>query len=305
MKLKILDYIENNDLDSNFLQTKKWAELKKNEGWNYYFLNFYKKDFVGYALLLERNEKMFKIHYIPRGPILKNITDLKEVLELIQNFSKEHKASFLKIEPNYEYSKENLIYFENFIESHKSYQPIDTAIIHLEEDLIKNIPSKKRGRIRNKQNLIFRETQDLEKFYNLYKKTFENKNFKGRSLSYFKDMKKYFKEDLKIFEVLSEDHVIASSINIIHQDMITYLYSGSDSNFNNFYPGYILLYNTALFAQEKGLKYFDLWGISYTNKKWAGFSEFKFNMGGKPFKFIGSFDYPINKILYKIYSKLK
>ncbi len=305
MNIKILSYIEDNSIESNFLQSIEWAEFKKKEGWNYYFLHFYKDDnLVGYTLLLEKIEKIFKIHYIPRGPNIKKIEYLPEILSLIEKFSKDNKASFLKIEPSFEYNESLLVYFKDYKLSHKSYQPEDTAIIYLEEDILKNIPSKKRGRVRNKSNLIFRETYNIESFYTLYSNTFKNKNFKGRGLEYFKDMKEFFKDDMKIFEVAQNKKIISSSVNIFYKDTVTYLYSGSDTSFNNLYPGYLLVYNTALFAKEKGFKYFDLWGISYDNESWKGFSEFKFNLGGKAKKFLGSFDYPINKVLYSLYKKL-
>ena len=304
MKIKVEKEIPDNSMESNFLQSEKWAKFKKKEGWNYYFLHFYKDNKLsGYTLLLEKQEGIFKIHYIPRGPILTNIGDLPEVLPLIENFSKESKASFLKIEPEFEYSDSTLSYFKDYKISHKSYQPIDTAIIYLKEDLMKNIPSKKRGRVRNKHNLIFRETNNIDSFYELYSNTFRNKNFKGRGLEYFKDMREYFKDSMKIFEIIQKNNVISSSVNIFYKDTVTYLYSGSNTTFNNLYPGYVLVYSTALFAKEQGFKYFDLWGISDNNKKWIGFSEFKFNLGGKTKKFAGSFDYPINNILYSLYKR--
>lgn len=305
MKITVEKKIQDNSMESNFLQSEEWAEFKKKEGWDYYFLHFYKNNnLVGYTLLLERQEKIFKIHYIPRGPILTKTEYLEDILPLIENFSKESKASFLKIEPSLEYSDSTLSYFKDYKISHKSYQPVDTAIIYLEEDLMKNIPSKKRGRVRNKNNLIFRETTNINSFYKLYSDTFKNKNFKGRGIEYFKDMREYFKDDMKIFEVVLDRKIISSSVNILHKDTITYLYSGSDTSFNNLYPGYVLVYSTAVFAKEKGLKYFDLWGISYDNKSWIGFSEFKFNLGGRAKKFAGSFDYPINNLLYSLYKRL-
>ncbi len=305
MNYKVLDHIEENTFKSNFLETENWALLKQEEGWKSFFIHFYINDkLIGYTLLLEKKTNIFKLHYIPRGPIIEE-EYFKEALDLIISFSKKEGAFLLTIEPSLEYSDTRIKYLEKFKESSVSYQPKETAIINLEEDIIKNIPSKKRGRIRNKHNLIFRETDDLENFYKLYKNTFENNNFKGRSLNYFHNMKKCFKEDMLIFEVLHENTVISSSVNIVHQDSITYLYSGSLKEFNNLYPGYLLVYETAKYAQSIGLKSFDLWGVSYDNPSWKGFSEFKFNMGGRYFKFLGNFDYSFNNLLYFVYKKLK
>ncbi len=306
MEIKIKDKIENNNFKTNFLQTEEWAYFKNKEGWSYFFLHFYKnKELLGYTVLLEKKEKFFKINYVPRGPIVSKISDLSSILPLIKDFSKKRGAHLLKIEPDLEFSDENLKYFSSYKSVKDFYQPIQTAIIYLEDDLIKNIPSKKRGRIRNKENLIFRETQELDNFYKIYKSTFENKNFKGRGEEYFYNMKEIFKDRMKIFEVLKDNEVISASVNILNGDTITYLYSGSLKEYNNLYPGYLLVYNTALYAKEKGFKNFDLWGISDENEKWKGFSEFKMNLGGKPFRFLGSFDFIFNSLYYSIYKSVK
>ena len=290
---------------SNFMQTVNWAEFKKDYGWDNIKIIF-KDDSknIGFVIILIKKVKYFKLFYIPRGPIIED-KYLKSAISKIEEIAKNSKASLLKIEPDIEYNEKYIEYFKKYKISKDFIQPIDTAFIDLKSDLIKNIPSKKRGRIRNKFNLKFVETNNLNDFFDVYKNNAILLNYKSRDITYFQNLIEHFGENVKIFKVLNNKKIIASSFNIIYNNTMTYLYSGTNKAYNHMYPGYFLIFNSAMWGKEHNLEYYDLWGISEKNKSWKGFSEFKLNLGGRPFKYLGSLNLYINPIYSYIYKLIK
>ncbi len=305
--IKIVDS-KINKLYGNFLQTPSWGKLKQYEGWDPLNIVFTSKgDVVGYTLALVRKQSFFKLMYVPRGPIVKDMKYFKEAVDMLVIISKMQNCSMLKIEPDLEYKKDYLDFLKNFTISQKPIQPLETGMLNLrltEEELIKNIESKKRVRVRNKFNLEFkREDENIEGFYSIHKKTSEIQNFKTRGIEYFKRMQDIFKESTRIYSVYKDNKLIASSFNIIYKDTITYLYSGSNKEYNNMYPGYHLVFQTALASKKEGLLYFDLWGVG-NQEKWKGFSDFKINLAPTMKRYLGSFDLPLNKSHYFIFKLL-
>ena len=306
------EVIEDNDIfqkqisqfQSSFLQSVNWSEFKKIYGWDNIKILFKKENEVlGFTIILVRKIKFFRFFYIPRGPIIED-RYLEAALSQIEKIAKSNKASVLKIEPDLLDSEKYIQYFRNYKKTDDFIQPVYTALIDLsktKEELIKNIPSKKRGRIKNKFNLVFEETDNINDFFTVYKNNAENSNFKSRDIDYFQNLLKQFKGGVKMFKVLYEKEIISASFNIIYKNHMTYLYSGSNKKYNNMYPGYFLVFNTMLWGSEQNIKSYDLWGISEENKSWEGFSEFKLNIGGSPFKFLGSFDLYINPLYAYIY----
>ena len=73
---------------THILQTDEWAKIKQNYGWEPYYKTW--KDENGEinaaALILERSVSVlglrFKVLYIPRGPLFKNLSD-RDLMEKV------------------------------------------------------------------------------------------------------------------------------------------------------------------------------------------------------------------------------
>jgi lipid II:glycine glycyltransferase (peptidoglycan interpeptide bridge formation enzyme) len=122
-------------------------------------------------------------------------------------------------------------------------------------------------------------------------------------MEYFKRIKDIFQNNIRVYCVYKDNKLISSSFNIIYKDTITYLYSGSNKEYNNMYPGYHLVFQTALASKKEGLLYFDLWGVG-EQEKWKGFSDFKINLAPSIKNYLGSFDLPLKKSHYFIFNLL-
>ena len=83
---------------------------------------------------------------------------------------------------------------------------------------------------------------------------------------------------------------------------------GADYEHRKYNAGIILLIKMILDAKANGRKFFDFWGVTTSEDPkhpWYGFSKFKMSFGGKLLTFTGTYDLPINKNKYRLYSLLR
>ena len=93
-----------------FHQTEEWANLKKVNGWDSYYVGLKDKNkIVAGALLLSKTLPIIKkkMFYSPRGFLI-DYNDkelLKKFTEELKVFAKKEKAIFIKIDPYVEYQE--------------------------------------------------------------------------------------------------------------------------------------------------------------------------------------------------------
>jgi serine/alanine adding enzyme len=211
----------------------------------------------------------FESQYGYGGPISNSINE---------EFNDSAQASFLK------YCNDNRI-FAGFIRLHplldnyKIFSKIariqlnrKTVAINLnlskENIWSKQIHSKNRNEIRKaeKAGLIYKVDSDfdyLEDFKRLYEDTMRKVNadeFYFFNSDYYEIFIKKFKKKAFLGLVLLDNKVISAAIFMMDGYYAHYHLSGSDSNYLNICPNNFLLYNTALYLKERGLKLFHLGG---------------------------------------------
>ncbi len=286
---------------SSFFQTIEWAEFKtQKEGVMPHYIVFKDGSSIsGYAVLLIQRKSLFKkALYVPRGPVLKNPLQFEEAITCIEDFGRRHHLSSLKIEPDFRDDNDSQIDYLSIFRKYKKVdhdvgvQPTKVALLKIgsRSEMEGQINSKYRGRVRNKFDLKLKENETVENFFDIYSNTSERQHFTKRDITYFRDMQRVLKDKAKIFGVYYGDTLIASSFDILHGDTLTYLYAGSMIEYNNMYPGYFLVFESALAMRDRGAQIMDLWGVSDDNPEWKGFSDFKRNMGSRVVNFPGSFE---------------
>ncbi len=289
------------EFNSSFLQTIEWAEFKtQKEGVRPYYLVFKDGSSIsGYTVLLMQRRSIFKKElYIPRGPVLRNPSQFEGAVVSIEDFAKKQHVLSLKIEPDFGEETLDNIDYQSILRKYKKVdhdvgvQPTKVALLKIgsRDEMERQMDSKHRGRVKNKFDLKLRENETVENFFSVYSDTSERKHFTKRDITYFKDMQRFLKDKAKLFGVYSENTLIAASFDILHGDTLTYLYSGSLREYNNMYPGYFLVFESALAMRDRGALVMDLWGVSDDNPAWKGFSDFKRNMGSHVVNFPGSFE---------------
>jgi lipid II:glycine glycyltransferase (peptidoglycan interpeptide bridge formation enzyme) len=82
-----------------------------------------------------------------------------------------------------------------------------------------------------------------------------------------------------------------------------YAHAGSFDEARKLQANSPLLTYLIIDAKKSGMKIFDFYGVSPANEPsnpWAGFSKFKRSFGGYDKKFSGTWEFPLNKLNYKI-----
>ncbi len=205
-----------------------------------------------------------------------------------------------------------------------SYAPIttkmqlwnDTVIIDLAMDnntLWNNITSICRNKIRKaiKSNITIVEDEyfnDIDTFYNLYCETMRRlgaSDYYYFSKPWFDDMVSLLKDHMVLFHALYQNKIIMSGIFLIGDTIAHYFLSGSIYEMRHLPANNLLLYEAALWAKKRGLKYLHLGGGYQGND-----SLFKFKASFSPLRapfYIGSVIHnsELNQYLNKIRCKLE
>ena len=206
-----------------FHQTEEWANLKKVNGWNSYYVGLKDKDkIVAGALLLSKTLPIIKkkMFYSPRGFLI-DYNDkelLKTFTEELKVFAKKEKAIFVKIDPYVEYQErdnngnivENGYNNKEAVENLKSLgykffgfnlmqdtlQPRWMHVIEIdgrsEEEVQKDMESKTRQILRKNEKSCIKtreiERDELPLFKSIMEHTGDRRDFIDRPLSYYEAM---------------------------------------------------------------------------------------------------------------------
>ena len=227
---EFLKYSENSPITS-FFQQPLWGQIKKDNGWNHYYVGLKdNKKIVAATLLLSKKIKFFKtMFYAPRGFLLdySNFEILEEFTNGIKKFLKDKNALFLKINPYIDYqertvdgevgpdtAKDELMNkFKELGFRHNGFyidqdkkedlEPRWISVLDLKDidsidDAYKNMRSSTKWRINNsKKNsleIVEADIDNLFEFKNLMKHTAERREFVDRPLSYYQNMFRVLKE---------------------------------------------------------------------------------------------------------------
>ena len=227
---EFLEFADNCPCNS-FFQMPLWAKVKKDNGWNSYYVGLKDgKDIVAATLLLSKKIKFFKnMFYAPRGFLMdySNLEVLEEFTKGIKEFLKDKDALFLKINPYIDYqehtadgdvvpdtAKDDLMnkFMELGFVHNGFYIDFDTktdleprwiSVLDLREldtidDAYKNMRSSTKWRINNSRKnaleIIEADSDNLFEFKNLMQHTAERREFVDRPLSYYQNMFNILKE---------------------------------------------------------------------------------------------------------------
>lgn len=299
-------------------QSKEWQKLQEDLG----EASFFEKTEGCQYLAILKNTPVGKYLYLPYGPVAEDKTAFKKSLKSLEKLAKEHKAIFIRIEPqNPEFAK----YLPNNARKAKDLNPKETWVLDLTPDkaiLLTNFSQGTRTRYNTyaKKGLSVESTKDtaeIKHLVNLQNKLFREKNLNTFSENYLKTelnqpfaslylVKYYRPEDVEPSENLPKDgQIISASLFFDYKDTRYYMQSASDTEYKKL-PATVALLTTAIFdAKEQGIKYFDFWGIAPDdapdNHPWKGFTKFKQSFGGFPVNYAGTYDIVLNPIKYKLY----
>lgn len=298
-------------MKKSFLQTHDWLQFQKYIGrktWNF-------DDGKIRANIIQHDLPFGKNYlYIPHGPEiswgeiqsgLKNEVD--NFLKYLKDLGKENKSIFVKMEPMADVVME-VVYRKSLKHSKKSIQPTKTIILDLnlsEEVLLSKMHHKTRYNINlaSRKDLVFRESDDIEIFWSLLRKTVKKDQFQTHEKNYYFKLYDFFKNNetlkLELFVVEYDNKAIAAALVMFYEDTDYYLHGAMDRDYRELMAPYFMHWEIIKHAKSTGHRFYDFWGIDA--RRWPGVTRFKLGWGGETKEYPGSFDLPVSRFWYLIY----
>lgn len=327
----------------SILQTWEWGAVKSKYGWRpeHYIWRDQSGDVAAAALILIKEisvhvlKKSIRTIYIPQGPLLDwSNTPLRgKVLDDIRKFARGMGASLIKVDPEIIYGmgeridntdKKFLLAQEivneleknGWLYSAQQIQFKNTAWIRLEkseDELLAAMKQKTRYNIRlaGRKGVFIREGRidDLERLYQMYLETSIRDGFIIRPKKYYFDVwSKFIKAKMAVPLIAEVENEMVAGLLLFHfGNRSWYLYGMSTDKHREKMPNYLLQWEAIRKSKKFGCSIYDLWGapdkFEKKDRMW-GVYRFKQGLACKVVQRIGAYDYPLNKITYKIINKL-
>lgn len=152
---------------------------------------------------------------------------------------------------------------------------------------------------------------NLKKLIQTCREDFENHQTELASLTENQVKKKkrleeeigYIEKDLTEFSTLYEQHridrvPIAGCLSVRFGNTVEMLYAGMDEDYRKFMPQYLIYIEEIQSAFNHGVAWYNLGGVEGSLED--GLTKFKHNFNPTIDEFVGEFDLPVNKWLYKL-----
>lgn len=149
---------------------------------------------------------------------------------------------------------------------------------------------------------------DLARFHELYLETAERDGFTGRPLAYFEHMWDALnaEEDgrMKLYLSEHEGDLVAATTFVTVGEHAWYSYGASSTNKREVRGSNAVQWQMIRDANAAGCAVYDLRGIVEgvgADDPELGLIQFKVGTGGEAVAYLGEWDFPINKVLYKAF----
>lgn len=302
------------------LQSFEWGEFRKKTG-----IKVIRRGQVSdskisnpYQITIHKTPSFkYFIGYFPKGEI-----PSAELLEDLKKTGEEHKLSFVQIEPNsaagsFKLTNKNL---------RRSFHPLFTKytfIIDLtksDEELLKNMHQKTRYNIKvsQKHNVeikIDNSKKAFEEYIKLTEETTRRQKFYAHGENYHRLMwetfgnQEYDKNKLNahLLTASYNKKILTTFILFTFKNTLYYPYGASSDEHREAMASTGAMWEAIRFGKNLGLQKFDMWGAANVpdpkpTNPYYGFHRFKEGFGATLTEFVGSYDFVINPVNYRILS---
>lgn len=169
------------------------------------------------------------------------------------------------------------------------------------------------GRTKSREKLKIKNQNDngkIKEFYALVEKTVQREKISGRTLQYFEKMIDNFSDTdyLEIYIASYEGKPLAGALISFYDGVASYLYGGSSSEHHEVMAPYAMHWQIIKDAKERGMQKYDMLGRAKPGdekSKWTGVTRFKEQFGGEAVEILGSYDFVVKPVLYKLFRILE
>lgn len=303
----------------HLLQTAEWGELKSRFDWK--VTRVIDGDF-GVQILFKPLPFGYTVGYIPKiSEEMFSRMNEPETLRQLDRVCKNHKAVFLKVEPDIWGDASHASYSpKGFRLSKHTIQPPNTILVDIsgnEDDILGRMKQKFRYNIRlaAKKDVIVENSRDVNAFHKIMIETGGRDGFHVHSQDYYQQAFDLFNASGQVALLIAkyEDQPIAGIMVFAVGERSWYLYGASSNAERNRMPAYLAQWEAVKWARAKGCSEYDLWGVpdateeqleahfSDRNDDLWGVYRFKRGFGGTLRRSVDTIDRVYSPLLYALY----
>ena len=298
-------------MDKHFLQSDAWERFNKHLG-----KQVFTDSGRGWSFLaILEFSPLGKYLYLPYGPYISEKNGFEGAYKALYKLAKAKKVMFIRIEPTGNVAPDTLVKYG----FHKTHQvnPERTWVLDLsapEDEILANMKQNNRNLYHNylKKGLEVHRTTDANKIH--YLTDLLGKVAKHNKITVHTEDYLWAQVDsgaATLYYVTLENQVIAAALIYDSPTTRYYAHAAADYEHRKLSAGTILVAQMIMDAKQKGLKWFDFYGVTDSddpNHPWYGFTKFKKSFGGQAKDYLGTWEKPRKRAWYtafKVLSRLK
>lgn len=296
----------------HFLNSQAWAEFRQALGERTRHREADQWSYLG----LIQSTGGFKKLYCPYSPVVYQADGLESLMADLDIEAKKAGAMVTQIEPLGAITAADLMNYG--YRKIKAIQPELTWVLDLRqeaEQILAGMSASNRNIYRNyhKKGLEFAQTEsmsDVETVLELIAAVAKHNQAHLHQSSYLRRQAEVLMAAgaMRCFVVRLEGQVIAGALVYDDQTTRYYAHAAADYEHRKLKAGVVLLSEMIIEAKERGLEWFDFYGITDSddpNHPWAGFTAFKKGFGGQEKRYLGTWQKVNRPLFYQLYQLLR
>lgn len=294
--------------DAQILQGREWKIFQESMGHK-----TYEDSGSGWHYLaIVRKRKYGKYLEVPYGPTANSAKSLERAMESLNSLALKNSAVFIRLEP---IGKFNLDLIRQFggVHAPKNFQPKFSLKIDLSQDLEtiwKKLSKGRKSAVKIANKHLDYQTNSTKEFTKVFIEMLHDNvsrlKITPHSSTYYQTMVESLSKIDASTICLARDRSkpVASAIFLDSPTTRYYLHASSYPEARSTEAASGILWHMIVCAKEKGLEWFDLFGVAPPNEPnhpWAGFTLFKKSFGGIIVERSGTWEIPVKKTIYRLY----
>jgi lipid II:glycine glycyltransferase (peptidoglycan interpeptide bridge formation enzyme) len=324
---------------STFLQSGFWGSFKACFGWNvrafkaYWDSGYGTEQVLPLMVIRRRLAPGCSFAYVPWGPEVPEDFSVEDKAQALAELAPALRpflpgdTVFVRFDPPWAVEEmpdegeecslaRPLTFGAPFVRASANVQPPDTVLIDLTPATMDKVVESFKSKTRYNARLALRKgvtvintgLGGLDDFYFLLKETARRDGIAIHSIDYYRTLFEhaapYEMVDIRLYLARLDRELLAGIVTLFRQDEAVYLYGASSSLHRNLMAPYALQVQAMTDAKDMGCTYYDLFGIPPSadlNHPMHGLYQFKTGFGGTIIHRPGSWDFPYNKAIYRLF----